>query len=311
MSFKPESKFMNAWKENYKKMLLSSKDSTQFENAIIYKNLHLPKKIYKYCKVTEHNLNNLENNQISLNFPINFNDPFDCAMCIDWQQSIKTLFIQNKDKYFQNIDVKTKSEILERINNGEAPEEVIINVLNPSKDARKNQQFLEFTNELQKTYINEISNKFQVKALVSCFSDKSDNILMWSHYTDNHKGFCVEYDISNRDLQNDDFINMLHPVVYTKDFLNIDYSQIQLKYVIGFCLVLQKYIDWQYENEYRLIMNPKEKRLFTMPMMPSKVYLGLKMEAYYKRIIINICNYHKISYVEMTKDSFSYNLVAK
>ncbi len=303
---------MNDWKKKYREMLLSSKDSTQFENAIIYKNLHLPKKIYKYCKVTEHNLTNLENNQIYLNSPIEFNDPFDCAMCINWYENRKNLFIENKDKYLQNIDIKAKSEILERINNGEDPEEVMINVLSSSKDALKNQQFLECINELQKNYIDEISNKFQSeKTLLSCFSDDYKNILMWSHYADNHKGFCVEYDISDRDLQYDDFMRMLHPVIYAENFLNINYSQIQLKYVVGFCLVLQKFIDWQYENEYRLIMNSKEERLFNMPMMPSNVYLGLKMEAYYKRIIIDIFKHHKINPIVMTKDSLSYNLSGK
>jgi hypothetical protein len=28
---------------------------------------------------------------------------------------------------------------------------------------------------------------------VSSSSEVSDSILMWSHYADNHRGFCVEY----------------------------------------------------------------------------------------------------------------------
>ena len=26
---------------------------------------------------------------------------------------------------------------------------------------------------------------------VVCFSESYDNIIMWSHYSDNHKGFCL------------------------------------------------------------------------------------------------------------------------
>ena len=32
-------------------------------------------------------------------------------------------------------------------------------------------------------------------AYMSCFSEDNDNLLMWAHYGDNHRGICVEYDI--------------------------------------------------------------------------------------------------------------------
>lgn len=32
---------------------------------------------------------------------------------------------------------------------------------------------------------------------ICCFSKSNDNIHMWSHYADSHKGICVEYDNSN------------------------------------------------------------------------------------------------------------------
>lgn len=34
---------------------------------------------------------------------------------------------------------------------------------------------------------------------ICCFSKSNDNIHMWSHYADSHKGICVEYDSSNFD----------------------------------------------------------------------------------------------------------------
>ncbi len=30
---------------------------------------------------------------------------------------------------------------------------------------------------------------------VICFSERSDSLLMWSHYADNHNGICIEFDI--------------------------------------------------------------------------------------------------------------------
>ena len=29
------------------------------------------------------------------------------------------------------------------------------------------------------------------------FSEEKDNLLMWSHYGDNHKGLCIEYDLKH------------------------------------------------------------------------------------------------------------------
>ena len=31
---------------------------------------------------------------------------------------------------------------------------------------------------------------------ISCFTTKHDNFLMWSHYADNHRGVCLEFDFS-------------------------------------------------------------------------------------------------------------------
>ncbi len=32
---------------------------------------------------------------------------------------------------------------------------------------------------------------------VICFSSNYDNILMWSHYANNHKGICIEFDLND------------------------------------------------------------------------------------------------------------------
>lgn len=31
---------------------------------------------------------------------------------------------------------------------------------------------------------------------VSCFSEKVDDLLMWGHYAEGHRGFCLEFDTS-------------------------------------------------------------------------------------------------------------------
>ena len=56
-------------------------------------------------------------------------------------------------------------------------------------------------------------NKIKDAVRVVCLSEVYDSMLMWSHYAQNHTGFCIEYDFEEKDM----FYKHLHPVVYTKE----------------------------------------------------------------------------------------------
>ena len=119
---------------------------------------------------------------------------------------------------------------------------------------------------------------------VCCFSGKVDNILMWSHYADSHKGICLRFrsakDWENRELGkyylDFDYRDYSYPLLlarkypfnnlfYKKKFLKIDYRPKEyicpnVNYldadsglIMTECL-LGKFIDWDYEDEYRMII---------------------------------------------------------
>jgi hypothetical protein len=51
------------------------------------------------------------------------------------------------------------------------------------------------------------------KEKIYCLSSINDNPLMWSHYTDSHKGFCIEFtDFSNQEID-----ELKHRGIYPKD----------------------------------------------------------------------------------------------
>jgi hypothetical protein len=50
---------------------------------------------------------------------------------------------------------------------------------------------------------------------VCSFSATGKSIIMWSHYADQHRGFCIEYDTESLPPENL-FIRMLFPVVYSE-----------------------------------------------------------------------------------------------
>ena len=46
-------------------------------------------------------------------------------------------------------------------------------------------------------------------------------MLMWAHYADSHKGFCVEYDIPTPDEHNINLLQNLLPVIYSDERVSV------------------------------------------------------------------------------------------
>lgn len=75
---------------------------------------------------------------------------------------------------------------------------------------------------------------------ICCFMENDESNLMWSHYADYHKGFCIEYDLSN-----DCFCDFLYPVYYTKDVMELPKNYAKV------CITKSE--EWNYELEWRMI----------------------------------------------------------
>ena len=82
------------------------------------------------------------------------------------------------------------------------------------------------------------------------------NMLMWSHYTDSHKGICIKYVLSSNfcELRNEETGNFRHlfPVIYTEEPITI-YEPITTKKAFAL-----KSKCWEYENEVRLVSFNKD-----------------------------------------------------
>lgn len=82
------------------------------------------------------------------------------------------------------------------------------------------------------------------------------NPLMWAHYADEHRGFCVKYQIHHDDIRCDDaskrtasrFFKIRYVDPY-KHRLNFNVESI----ITSETAFLKKSSDWEYENEVRLL----------------------------------------------------------
>jgi hypothetical protein len=94
---------------------------------------------------------------------------------------------------------------------------------------------------------------FKTKGIIS-FSATKDNILMWSHYANNHQGIVVEFDSLN-DFFHKNFLSStdsnegkLKKVTYEKTRLTNLKDDLNSPY-------FHKAKNWKYEREYRLLLN--------------------------------------------------------
>lgn len=122
-------------------------------------------------------------------------------------------------------------------------------------------------------------------AYLKAFSEENKNLLMWSHYGDNHKGICIEYDIKRlihrkAEEYGDEHPVLYHlfPVIYTDKRIKNDLAMSNIKYAAKSIdeykydlkkgnanvdsdwhhdiksLFLYKSKVWEYEKEWRIVV---------------------------------------------------------
>ena len=79
-------------------------------------------------------------------------------------------------------------------------------------------------------------------------SAERDNLLMWSHYADCHRGICIEFKTTVGTLFGCDLLD----VVYAPDYPKLNVCDKPDVEFVKQC-VRTKSVDWAYEEEWRII----------------------------------------------------------
>ena len=137
-------------------------------------------------------------------------------------------------------------------------------------------------------HIKNLSKSFDYFRIRSFCNGETEealgNLLMWSHYADEHSGYCVKYKLSKHFIkqdENDSFEHMfLKPIIYRKDEEKVDISELTtINTDLAFAT---KHESWKYEKEVRLIVyNPnKEESFYGIPLDKDScieaIYFGCK-----------------------------------
>ncbi|MBD3341117.1 MAG: DUF2971 domain-containing protein [Candidatus Lokiarchaeota archaeon] len=218
--------------------------------------------LYKYRCVSDLSLRMLNENKYYFAPAYSFNDPLDCAIEPVYEIPSIEKIIAHQAKILQDNDGISYKEALQE-------SQRIKNI--PSSELK------ELLHRLRGNIRCMLNNEYGILSL----SAINENILMWSHYADYHKGFCIEFKrLSTNPL------GAAQPVQYVKDYPSFNYFD-DLPGNIVKRILLTKAIDWCYEEEWRGIQKANTEVRYTDDMI-SGIIFGLRMPEDHKKEIYKI-----------------------
>lgn len=235
--------------------------------------------LYRYRVGNKYDISNLLENKIWLTNPTQFNDPYDCAIQLNFYNAVeKNIYYTLLEQYGDKLPVK----IIKQLSHYEC--DLLHNIDN--EDLRINVHFREMIKHVG----------------VACFTLQNNDISMWGYYSNSHSGFCLEYKVE--DLKK---LGSLNKVTYADEFDNlydliIDSSR-DIDKVIRSYITL-KSTFWRHENEVRLVKFDNEipeghKGILIDSPIPSAIYLGCKISEEMREILVFIARIHGIRVFEM------------
>lgn len=262
----------------------------------------IPQTLYKYRPYEGINVSENYGTRVLTEFelyassPSKFNDPFDLALPYKYTRDSFTLdnFLRRYVDLYNSSGKKKKSNS-ELLYEGTDKYNFIIN--NPEKHWNDNFEA-----------IVEMDSKFYG---VLSLTAKSDDILMWSHYADHHKGFCVGIDGKRfADFlirEYNDFGFKLGPINYVVDYPEIDFMKVYEQYSI-FTRCFSKQECFRYEEEYRLMFHNRTNFKIVYPKsLITDIVIGCKMSTEHVREIKQFLLKNKLENVRLSQMKMGFN----
>lgn len=220
----------------------------------------IPPKLYKYQSYSGHALESLIRRMIWISNPEDFNDPFDCQVRIE--------------------DVSTSPMLNEVLQAGDAKWQALT-----GKQRKSTMEHHRTEGESSQELADRIrtSAKFRLSELthvgIYSLAAKQDDLLMWAHYADQHKGFVIGFDSTQ--LTETERMQVVE-VTYVDRYEELELAQIKIAGAEDLpahlrTIAARKGFRWQEEHEWRLVF-PFSRIAVNMPMQPVEVIFGHRMQ---------------------------------
>ena len=212
--------------------------------------------LYKYCAFNEYTENIFTHNEIYFAKPKEFNDPFDSRVGLSYDGTE-----EQWKNFLEGWYRKNEPNLL------------------PEQRCYKVNICLRNRNNIPKS----LGNSFLEKMGVYCMSAINNHILMWSHYSNGHSGFCLEFDANNN------FFGRSQEISYQKEYPNVNFFM-SSQWEKTQAMLLTKADHWYYEHEWRIIDHNKGPGIKHFPAESlTGVIIGCSMSEENRRKIIKWC----------------------
>ncbi|MGK2895501.1 DUF2971 domain-containing protein [Klebsiella michiganensis] len=280
---------------------------------------NIPSRLYKYKSFSIDSLDLLVSDSLYFADPTTFNDPLDCNPSVlnDIDNADKLNDILHKlvkDNHQKELEKAAKKikyrgpRTLEKIEIlGESEAQKLINGIAENVDFYGD----DFDDSASYHIKRYLLKNYEVGVL--SLAKKFNCPLMWSHYADQHKGFCIGYDVSENNSLD------IHPVdykgkrfirtqqVYDMLFGSFENVRNAAKKEIDRVILLSKAPSWKYENEYRVI---DKQGLQDSQLRLSDVTFGLRFKESAKFSVMRALQPRQgeINFYEMSLSNDSFKL---
>jgi len=191
----------------------------------------LPARLYKYSSLRDHRLawarEVIADRRVHFANPTTFNDPFDSRFLF----SMKGTDAQ-WDKFLRRREVAAE------------------NALAPGVEPTRGQMAQWKRNALAKApgVGDAFRERMQKDVGILCLSEQRDDILLWSHYADSHRGVCFGFSVADDSL----FGQEIAKVTYQGNYPTYEYFDEAFEDAERLAFAT-KSSHWSYEAEWRVI----------------------------------------------------------
>lgn len=259
--------------------------------------------LFRYRTYDKKAIDALDNDRLYFSTPEMFNDPYD------------SLFYINKESFFQIINDELDNNMEKYLKYFKCLQQVYEKIVEKTKDFNTRNQFYRHVSEI----VQSIKIDMRRNLKIICFSEDYLSTLMWAHYADYHKGFCIMYNrnkLKKAHFFNSENVRMnntvdlrkvnylesqtdLGPYLYDyipKKSLGIKTCKLEVMNSLIKSVIGEKSNEWKYEKEWRII--PEE---FDISETNGISYLSVKADAIFLGCEMSIENKYELVYCIIDK----------
>lgn len=245
--------------------------------------------LFKYREFNDRSIESILKSTLWFASPSTFNDPFDCNLDI-------------KEDLTDDEQIRLHAKIAMSLD------------MFSNKDIAKNTILYGTNSEYKKDMDKRIRELLADGANdrgVFCFSESHNVSLMWSHYSDSHKGLCIGYERTDENQLGDD--DFSRPVNYSSNpyipFSKVFDDSGHISNMAVDSIMYTKDPNWHYEKEWRMLSEESGvEKLKDLGTKIVRIYFGLKMPEWQKISIASLMKATDVELYEMHRSPESFDL---